>query len=497
MATTDLPENLVLLTRTEIRDRYTRDYKVRQPLAEVGPKSMPFLDASTFADQMTPVYNDASIIAKRFKVRGTFGAALDDLRLELGLPEVPAAGASGFVDITTATGGANILTNAELTAPGNIRFKCLVGGTYETGDQVPIGGITLGPATNLAAGTKLTWSNPPAGLAAACTVVEQSDGSGLTGGRNAETDEDKQNRIIAHQSNPPASGNEAEVIAEIERTPNLAVQAGFVIPAVRGTGTKALLFTMKPATPGGSRIPNAAQIAQVEANVKAAFPADDGVFACALLAQPVDLQFKITWSSAGSNWTDNTPWPAYASVPVAVDNAIAISASGFRATTSVDTTTPVVGQTIGLFDLTTGKFKRKRILTVAVVVANRSWTLTFDMTNGASDTTFIPVDDALVSPWSDSLDDVVPAILAHIDARGPGEQFASLPDPGRRQRRVPESPAAWPSTITNRITEPLFSVASVHDVQLVAPTVPQTTTVGTPGVTSYLLELGDLAIYKL
>ncbi len=493
----ELPEDLVLLTRTQIRDRWCRDYQVRQPLADVGPTSMPFLDASTFADQQTPVYNDASVIAKRFKIKGTFGTALDEIRVEYGLPEVPAAGGIGHVDVVTATGGANILTNAELTAPGNLRFKCLVGGVYTTDTPVPVGGITTGPATNLDAGTKLTWTNPAPGLAAACEVTEQSDGSGLTGGRNAETDEEKQNRIIDRLSNPPASGNAAAVIAEIERTSGLAIQKGFYYPAIKGTGTYGIAFTMKPATPGGSRLPNAAHVAQVEANVKAAFPGDDGVFGCTLLAQPVDVVLKVTWTGTAANWTDNTPWPAYASTPVAVDDAIAISASGFRATTSVDTTTPVVGQTIGLYDSATGSFKRKRIATVTTIVANRSWTLTFDMTNNASDPTFIPVDDAIISPWSDSLDDIVGPVLLHMEGRGPGEQVAVLPDPGVRQRRIPESPASWPSTITNRITEPLFSVASVHDVQLVSPTVPHTTTVGTPGVASYLLELGDLAVFKL
>lgn len=497
MASTDIPEDLVLLTRTEIRDRYTRDWKLRQPAADVSPKSLPFLSASTFADQQMPVYNDASVIARRFKIRGTFGEALEEVRLELGMPEVPAAGAIGFVDVTTAGGGANILTNAELVHSSGLKFKCLVGGVYTSTTPVPIGGIDTGPATNLAAGTKLTWTNPAPGLAAACEVAEQSDGSGLSGGRNAETDEEKQSRILDRLANPPASGNEAAVIAEIERTPGLSIQKGFVYPAIKGTGTYAFAFTMKPATPGGSRLPNAAQIAQVEANVKAALPGDDGVFGCALVAQPVTIGFKITWSSAGSNWIDSTPWPAYASVPVAVDAAGALSASTLRATTSVDTTTPVTGQTIGLYDLATGTFKRKQIASVAVLVANRSWTLTFEMSNGASDPSFVPADEALISPWSDSLDDIVPSVTAHIDGRGPGEQVAVLPDPGVRQRRVPENPASWPSTITNRITEPLFSVPSVHDVQLMIPTVPYTTTVGTPGVSSNLLELGDLAAWKL
>ena len=138
---------------------------------------------------------------------------------------------------------------------------------------------------------------------------------------------------------------------------------------------------------------------------------------------------------------------------------------------------------------------RKRIVTVSVAAAGLSWDLTFDPSNLASD----PVcacPGALLSPWSDSLTLLPAGIVAYFGTLGPGEQFATFPDPGVRGRRMPLSPESWPSTIYNQALVDAFQASgATSDVTPILPGTPASPPLGTPGVSLYLFELADLAVY--
>jgi len=501
MADVLLPEEIAVFTRDQIAANYKRSYALRQPLANVGPGTQPDLDASATADALVPVYADAQKVGEATNVRGTYGKRLDALAASEGLDpaRLPARGAVGFVAMQAVAGGATVLAGAPLRDPlSGLRFKATVTSTYANGEPVPVIGIDTGPGTNLPAGTSLQWLAPPVGAGPTALVVEQSDGSGLSGGAEVESDAELQERIVAKRTNPPSAGNDAAYQAVVRSLPNIAVQAAFTYPAIKGPGTTGVAFTRRPAMSGGSRLPNEAELAAVEAALVASFPADDGILVCTLAAQAVAPVLQVAWSRSAQGWADAMPWPAYvAGSKVHVNSAGALSATGLRATTSTNTTTPQVGQTIGVFDGATLTWKRKRIASVTVIVANKSWDLAFDTTNGASDTAFTPANGALISPWSESLSTLVAPIAAHFDVLGPGEQRAVLPDPGKRQRRQPESPAAWPSVFSNRVLGPIFALPSIGDARLLEPTVPYATTVGTPGALSYLLTFADLAAFPL
>lgn len=495
-----LPE-IAVKARDQIARDYARSYRIRNTAADVGPGTQVELDALTLADQLVVVYADAQTVGAATNVRGTFGARLTALAAADGLnpARLPAAGAVGFVAMQAVAGGALVLAGAVLKDPlTNMRFDVTTTGTYGNGAAVPIRGIDTGPATNLAAATSLAWQNPPIGAGPVALVVAQSDGSGLSGGRDEESDAELQDRIIAKRANPPAAGNVAAYIETLESIANLAVQKAFAYPAIKGPGTTGIAFTLRPAQPGGSRVPNAAELATALAVLVSTFPADDGILMATLQAQGVTPVLRVQWSRSASGWVDAAPWPAYvAGDKVHVDNAVTIGALTFRVTTGTTTTGPQVGQTVAVYDATSGRFKRKRIATVSTVVAGKSWDLTFTATNAASDTAFVPANGAAVSPWSDSLDSLVAPVASHFDSLGPGEQSSVLPDPGRRLRREPESPAKWPSVVSNRMLTGVFALSTVADAQLVEPTVPYATIVGTPGALSYLLSLSDLAAFPL
>jgi hypothetical protein len=152
---------------------------------------------------------------------------------------------------------------------------------------------------------------------------------------------------------------------------------------------------------------------------------------------------------------------------------------------------PAPGQTIGLWDQTGQAFAKKRILTVT---GSGPWTLAFDATNTASDA-LVPTVGQKCMPWSPSLATIGPAVLAHFDGLGPGEQTATTLDAGQRQKRNPAPPRVWPSVLNNRLTGAVQSVTAVDDAAVVAPALPHATPVGTPGVLSRLLTLSDLAVF--
>lgn len=498
MATvSDINSQLVTYTRDQERDRFTRSYQVRQPAADVSDGTQPFLDASVHADTAMVLYNDASTIADATNLSDARGQHLLDQGAALGQSPAPATGAEGFVQIVAASGGTTIQQGDEIKEPNSgLRFRCLATALYANRAQVAIAGIDVGTSTNLAAGTVLQWTAPRPGCGPTATVVAQSDGSGLTGGHPAETDDEYSARLIELRANPPASGNDSEYQRAIATIPGIAVEQGFTYPAVRGPGTMSFVFTLRTNTPGASRIPNGAQIATAEAALVATEPSNDGIFAATLTASPVTVAFQVTWSRKTTNWADSTQWPPFDALdPAHVSGSGTRNATAFRITSSSVIATPLVGQTMAFFDPTSQAFVRKRIATVTVVLADHTWDILCSVAVNASDTSYVPFVGQVASPWSESLQSIVAPVLSYFASLGPGEQVSPLPEPGARQRRQPEAPESWPNAITNRLVDGLFGVVSINDAVLSLPAVPHATPTGTAGVLSYLLTLGDLSVF--
>lgn len=499
MAIDVFPGTVQVFSRAEIIRRYKRDYQLRVPTADVGTGTQPDIDAGLLAEQLLILHNDAVVIGRSTNVDDAAGDALDTKHGEPdGTPRLDPAGASGFAVVEAATGGTTIFEDDELTyAPTGKRYRCSVTNLYADGGLVPIEGIDTGPTSNLDAGAILTWVSPRPGCAATCEVYEQSDGAGLTGGRDEENDDDYRIRIKAKRANPPASGNDAAYIAAIEAYPGIGIQKAFTWPCVTGPGVTAFSFTLRPETPGATRIPSSAQLAAVRAALQALFPGDDGIKAAQLIGEDVSIVLSVTWSKRANGFADAVTWPPYiAGDMVVVDNAVTPTATSFRLTTATSTTAPQVGQTIAFYDTANQAFVNKRIGAVTVVSAGLSWTITVDTANNASDEAYVPADGDIASPWSDSLNSIVASVVSYFDGLGPGEMVASFADPGIRQRRQPENPESWPSAVSNRLVSSVLGVAAVNDAELTVPTsLPSAPTIGAPGLSAYLLQLADFAVF--
>lgn len=497
MALDTLPGEIITQTRDESRDQFTADYKLFAPDAEVGPGTQPYIDGSLAADSTLVLFADAVTIGNGTNIDTSSGEWLKQIGESEGVYKLPAAGGSGYVVISTSVGGSTIYQGDELTfVPSNLRFLVQATALYANGALVPVVGLDTGIDTNLDAGTTLKFSASRPGCNEFCTVYEDSNGNGLTGGRPDESDDEYRTRIKLKRANPPASGNDAEYQGVVEDIPNIGIQKAFTYPAIFGPGTMAFTFTLRPGSVGENRIPNGTQLNTALATLLGKEPADDGIFALQTLASLLVVAYRVTWATGAASWANNPRWPAYVSPKVTVKAAPAPTATTLRATTSAGPIDdPIAGQTVAVFDRVNKTFRAKRIESVSVVTPGQEWDLVFSAVNLASDITYTPLAGQAISPWSDSLNLLVEPTLSFVDGLGPGEMYASFVDPGLRQKRNPPNPDSYPSTVTNKLVAPILSLPSIANAVVLEPTIPFATPIGTPGTLVYLLELTDLAVY--
>jgi uncharacterized phage protein gp47/JayE len=491
-----LPEKLETPTRDELVRRYERDYQLKVPAAAVGPNTEPGIKARLMADQLLPLYGEAARAAQVVSLDDMDLSQLMERATELGLPaRLPAVGGSGSVVLGASVGGGTIFEGDELSDDvTRLRFRVLATAVYQDAQTVAVVGVSTGPATNLPAGRILTWTSPRPGIAQKARVFLQNDGSGLSGGRDVETEDELRTRIRGAQAEPAVAGNDAAYRAEASRTPDVSVQAAFTYPAARGPGTTALAFLLRPSSPGGGRAPSPAQIAAVRAHVVGAFPKDDSLFSATLVPEPVSVALRVRWTRGARGWADAAPWPAYDPGKTTV-TAAATPLSMTLSSDAAVPSPPVVGRSVALFDRSAGLWRRKRIASVA---GANPWTVTFDAANGASDLSFVPAAGAVVSPWSDSLDALTGAVLAMFDALGPGEMFAgaALFDEGLRRRRSPAPSESWPSELSDRAVAGLY-VPGAAIVRVTEPALPHAPTTGSPGVSANFLTLSELSVFPV
>jgi uncharacterized phage protein gp47/JayE len=496
---------IVVRNRKDWRTAYLRSYSLRDPEADTREDTQPWIDASSLADQLAIMSENARQIGRKIPLSELSDEQLDQRLDELGLPaRFPDLGSSGFVIASTSTGGTHIFSGDELTDPDSgLRFQCITTGDYINGQFVPVAAIDTGPSTNLDAGVLLVWSAPRPGCFPTAEIAEQTDDDGLSGGRLAESSDEVRQRISDTLADPAASGNDAGYrrFAENSRGHGVPVQRAFTYPCILGPGTTALVFTMKPQRPGASRSPNATQIAQVRDYVIGQMPGDDGYLDVVLIEEPTDIVLDVSWGEGAAGWTDAVQWPERraAGAGAVVVSSVTDETHFILATDNAVYTgvaDPAVGQTIGFYNADLGTFSRKKILSV---VGTGPWTIVADTANSASDTSYVPVVAQRACPWSDSLDSLVAPVVKHFDTLGPGEQRATFFDPGVREKRSPHSPRSWPSSITNRLAGELLDpeLAPTIGDCVVREGLGETASIGTPGATAYQLVLGELVAFAL
>jgi uncharacterized phage protein gp47/JayE len=496
--TDQLPAEFQLPTREELARRHRQLQKIRNPAIDVSEGTEPHNRSLVAADDKLSLIAGARRISNNAVVSDATGSAVARWGEIEGVEPGEATGSAGVVKIVASVGGGTILQGDILKIKNNQggpRFQCSITAQYKDGALVPINAIDTGRETNVSPGTVMVWEESRPGIGPEATVQDQGEGVGLAGGRDTPTVEEHQAAIIEKKQNPPAAGNDADWQKAARDTPGVPVQQAFTYPAIKGPGTISLVFTVSPERIGGSRAPSSEQINLVRSNLLNRFGADDGALIGSIVEDPTTVVYGVTWSAA-PGWLDAAPWPAYA--PTA-SGAVVVSAVtdalNFTLRTDDDqysgVTAPAAGKTIAFYNPTTTKFSFKRIQSVT---GTGPWAIVVDASNLASDESYAPVVGQRVSPYSQSLDAVASNVVELFSSLGPGEQTSLLPDDGIRKRRSPKAPASWPYTLTQRDAENAVSTAQVFDRELLEGD-GATPAVGTPGVVSHMLSLGDLAFF--
>lgn len=482
---------------------------------DVGPGSYPWIRASVIAGVLAMQSATAKAIANAQLLDSLSGTDLDT-KYGSRIPRVSSTKASGYQVMECGSAGTPIQSGDELVCGATGLLYRFSGTTtaYTNGQIVPVESVDFGLGQNLAPGSVLTWVTPRAGCYATCLTWEASPGRGIWGGRESESDESYRERIRAFQANPAGNMNEGALIALLEESsPNEAlgrpghgvpVEKGFAYPAIRGAGTCGLAFTVLADNDFETRYPSSGQLSTVFGYVSQYAHARDMLFMAAMLGHSTRIDVLVTLADAAVQWANYTPWPAWrerdngmlviSTSPGALSFAIAADNSDY-----VGVAQPVAGTVVGVFDSSTGSFKRKRI---ATVTGTGPWTVTIDPSPVYSDATFVPVEGKCVVPWFDSINEVAASVLRTMATHGPGEMTAHDPQDGKRMKRVPTpTPRSWPKVISPYVVGNIpDDVTSVDAAAYPVGTFSSGATVTTPSVGStavvYMLEMTDLGVFK-
>jgi hypothetical protein len=506
-----LPTELVDKDRKRIADDYVMWIRLRNPDAKTGPGEGAWVDGHCIADQIVMLNANARILSGRATLAGKTGPQLDEFGATINVPRGAKAGASGFVIIQAGVSGTTIISGDELYCSTNgLSYYAKRTKALDDGDQIDVQCVESGPNTNLDAGETLTWSAPRPGCYATSTVFEKPDGTGLSGGRDVEADDDYRRRLALAISNPAAAGNDAEVqrLAEdIDGSYVLArygselgghgvpVEKAYTYPALLGPGTIGLAFTLKPESATGSRVATAEQMTSVYQHVTQWLPSDDGVIPLSVIEEGFDIVVRVKWASSG--WEDTVAWPPYMAegshyCVMASTNATAFSV-GCADAVYTSRAAPQIGDAFAVFDPDYGVFRRKA---VATVTGTGPWAIVCDTAAEASDVTFKPSVGARVSPWSDSLDSIASCLTAAVAGFGPGEATSLDPGDGRRMLRSPGiSPTSYPIGMTSRALADIADLTAVSRFSVIVGE--DTEASDGDASTVNLLELADIGVLPL
>lgn len=236
-------------------------------------------------------------------VRQLFASTADRVWLirhgfELGLQPDPA---SSSIGTATAAAAPNTVVPVGLQyARGDGATYTTLASATATGNSV---GLTLeadvaGAAGDTPPGSVLTLVNPndaPTGLATTCTVDGASDGTGLSGGADAEETETFRARVLYRKRNPPQGGAGADYVKWVGEAVPTARQV-FVDSYANDERAVWVQFTVTD-QPNG--IPTAGQVAAAQAYIDETYngaslrrPVTARVFVTRPIGQPVDLVIR-------------------------------------------------------------------------------------------------------------------------------------------------------------------------------------------------------------
>lgn len=355
----------------------------------------------------------------------------------LWLPEgkLPATGGSGPVTASGSPGtiyvGSTTLgdpTASVARDPSGKRYQVLITAAIppaQASTTITLIGVDSGTVTNLAAGTELTWVNPPIGSQPTAIVQET-----FTGGFETETDAEYAKRIVQRIRNKPGAGNSAQFRLWAQQASN-AVEDAFIYPTAFHFGSVLVVITQKRGTTVGpnARVASIGTLATVTAFLvpptTPVVPHNVHVVVAPVNPEPVDMAMKLAMPQGSTGgWTDVDPWPRYS---VTYPDGVRVVGVTSQTDFTVETDEALAGAPLSgvnapamaVWNPTTSRFETLDVATVSDLGGD-VWRIQL---NNAPDHTVV-IGDA-ISPKNERAELVAEAIEAYFDELGPGEAVDS------------------------------------------------------------------------
>lgn len=414
----------------------------------VLPGSDFYIEAQAIANQLAVIEANAVIKADEMMPDTATSDALARICAIFGIVKQAASGSTGSVTIT-ASAAATIATSDKLVDGQGLTYQVSTGGTYNSGDSVPIYAVSTGKATNLDAGAVLRWIATPAFCDEKTTVTA----GGLVNGADAEDDEALRARLLSLLQNPPASGN-AEAVAEWAEASTGSVQKAFPFPAIQGPSSVHVAVTAAPTSTNKSRQLAAATISgTVSPYVQGKLPEHAYSVITTVTDVNADVAFALSLPEAptasppgpGGGWINGTPWPSPDG-----SSTFRCTVTGVTSTTvfTVDATTSPTANVSEICWLSPYDWTLRSARVTAVSGTSGAYTITLDKPFPSIAT------GCYIWPRCQNAQDYVDAVLAAFALMGPGEKTSNVSALVRGFRH-PRSAAGWPMTLGSHLTAAL------------------------------------------
>jgi len=203
-----------------------------------------------------------------------------------GLARRAASFAAGSIEFT-GTDGTNIPAGTTLTRADGEQFETDSLVVIASGTALAdVTASTAGELANTAATTQLTLTSPIAGANSIATV----ETGGIAGGADEETDALLLARLLEFLRTRPQGGSEADYVAWSKEVPG--VTRAWAIAEALGAGTVGVAFAVDEDADGP--IPDAAQVAEVQAYIDDRRPVTAAVLVAAPVEVELDPEIEIT-----------------------------------------------------------------------------------------------------------------------------------------------------------------------------------------------------------
>lgn len=388
----------------------------------VLPGSEYDLRAEAFAQLAVTIFANNKLGMAALSPLDAVGDTLIEQAGAHGVAERPASGASGLVHIKVTSGTVTIPAGFECTGENGIKYATvsLVVGAVDA-ELVSVIATEGGTATNLGAGSIVTWDSPSIGNLKRDATVGSA---GLTGGEDADDEETVRQRWLERLANPGQGGNWSH-IKQIAEASSASIHKAYPYPACNGPGSVGVALV----SDSGSRAVETTVVNQAAADIAAELPGHVSLNVTTVTAEEVDIVLAVQAplpvhaGGKGNAWYDATPWPNTASGPVKI--------TAYNSTTGEITTDAValngvaVGSRIGIYEPPEDDTDEGVMHEYTVASATVSGTVKLTVTAGGLSYDVGPV-GCYISAGAKGLTAWAETVVDSMNKLGPGEKTSSV-----------------------------------------------------------------------